>query len=71
MPFAFPLIVTCGRVELPETARRVLRFVPAAVLLSLAAPSLLYVDGTSSSPRGHERTEAPASPREDRCAPRE
>ena len=38
-------LVISDRVELPETLRRSLRFVPAAVLLSLAAPSLLYIGG--------------------------
>ena len=48
-------IAVSGRVELPELLRRALRFVPAAVLLSLAAPSLLYVDGALELSAGNER----------------
>ncbi len=48
-------IVISDRVELPQTLRRALRFVPAAVLLSLAAPSLLYVDGALALSVENER----------------
>lgn len=34
-----------GRMDIPETVRHALRYVPAAVLAALAAPALVYADG--------------------------
>lgn len=41
----YPLLALVGRVRLPATVRRALRFVPVAVLSAIIAPELLMRDG--------------------------
>lgn len=41
----YPLLAIVGRVELPQTVVRALRFVPVAVLSAIIAPELLIRDG--------------------------
>jgi branched-subunit amino acid transport protein len=41
----FSFIFLLGRVEVPEYARRVLRYVPAAVLAAIIAPEVLMPAG--------------------------
>jgi branched-subunit amino acid transport protein len=40
------LIVLVGRTDIPPAVRRSLRFVPPAVLMALAAPTLVRPEGT-------------------------
>ena len=41
----YSFIALSGRLELPPTLRRALRFVPAAVLSALVLPALVYSSG--------------------------
>ncbi len=41
----YSFIALSGRLELPPTLRRALRFVPAAVLSALVLPALIYPSG--------------------------
>ena len=41
----YSFIALSGRLELPSTLRRALRFVPAAVLSALVLPALVYPSG--------------------------
>ena len=41
----YSFIALSGRLELPPTLRRALRFVPAAVLSALVLPALVYPSG--------------------------
>ena len=51
----FSFIYLLGRAELPETLRRMLRFVPAAVLSALIAPELLLHAGSVDLSLGNTR----------------
>lgn len=51
----FSFIYLLGRASLPETLRRMLRFVPAAVLSALVAPELLLHAGTVDLSLGNTR----------------
>jgi len=51
----FSFIYLLGRAELPETLRRMLRFVPAAVLSALIAPELLLQAGRVDLSPGNTR----------------
>jgi branched-subunit amino acid transport protein len=51
MRFAF--IYMMGRVTLPDYARRVLRFVPAAVLAAIIAPAVLMPGGQFDASLGN------------------
>ena len=51
----FSFIYLLGRAALPEALRRVLRFVPAAVLSALIAPELLMHSGASDLSLGNTR----------------
>jgi branched-subunit amino acid transport protein len=42
----FSFIYLFGRIEVPETLRRALRFVPPAVLTAIVAPELLMAQGS-------------------------
>ena len=42
------LIITSGRVTVPPTVQRALRYVPAAVLTGIIFPDMLVVDGAIS-----------------------
>ena len=52
------MIVFFGRVEMPETLRRALRFVPPAVLSAIVLPELLIPGGTFSLSLGNARLAA-------------
>jgi branched-subunit amino acid transport protein len=51
----FSFIYLLGRAALPETLRRMLRFVPAAVLSALIAPELLLHAGKLDLSLGNTR----------------
>ena len=51
----FSFIYLLGRAELPESLRRMLRFVPAAVLSALIAPELLLHAGRLDLSLGNTR----------------
>lgn len=51
----FSFIYLLGRAELPETLRRMLRFVPAAVLSAIIAPELLLRVGSLDLSSGNTR----------------
>jgi branched-subunit amino acid transport protein len=51
----FSFIYLLGRAELPEALRRMLRFVPAAVLSALIAPELLLHAGSADVSPGNTR----------------
>lgn len=51
----FSFIYLLGRAALPETLRRMLRFVPAAVLSALVAPELLLHAGRVDLTPGNTR----------------
>ena len=42
----FSLIYLFGKIEIPETMRRALHYVPPAVLSALIAPELVFYEGT-------------------------
>jgi branched-subunit amino acid transport protein len=48
-------IALLGRVEVPTSLERALRFVPAAVLAAVVVPLLLYADGSLELSLGNER----------------
>lgn len=41
----YPMLAVIGRLRLPDTALRVLRYVPAAVLTAIVVPAVLMPDG--------------------------
>ncbi len=51
----FSLIYMFGRIELPETLRRALRFVPPAVLSAIIFPEVLIRDGAVNLQLGNSR----------------
>lgn len=51
----FSFIYLMGRVALPETVQRTLRFVPAAVLSAIIAPELLLHSGSLDLSLGNTR----------------
>jgi branched-subunit amino acid transport protein len=51
----FSFIYLLGRAALPDPLRRMLRFVPAAVLSALVAPELLLPGGTVDVSLGNTR----------------
>lgn len=48
-------VLLIGRLTMPSAARRILRFVPAAVLSALVFPALLFSDGALELGPGNER----------------
>lgn len=42
----YPLLVLVGRISLPESVRRALRYVPLAVLAAIIAPAIVMPEGT-------------------------
>ena len=48
-------IALLGRIKIPSTFRRALRFVPAAVLTAVVIPLLFYEDGALEISLGNER----------------
>ena len=48
-------IALLGRIKIPSTFRRALRFVPAAVLTAVVSPLLFYEDGALALSLGNER----------------
>jgi branched-subunit amino acid transport protein len=48
-------IVLLGRIRIPPTFRRALRFVPAAVLTAVVIPLLFYKNGVLEVSLGNER----------------
>jgi branched-subunit amino acid transport protein len=48
-------IALLGRIKIPSTFRRALRFVPAAVLTAVVVPLLFYEDGALDVSLGNER----------------
>ena len=48
-------ILIFGKVEVPATLRRALRFVPPAVLTAIIVPDLLYIDGAIHVSPGNAR----------------
>ena len=51
----FSFVYLSGRVPLPESVRRMLRFVPAAVLSAIVAPELLFHSGAFDLSLGNMR----------------
>lgn len=51
----YSFIALSGRLELPPTLRRALRFVPAAVLSALVLPALVYPGGELFLSLGNDR----------------
>lgn len=49
------LIALLGRIEVPPSLERALRFVPAAVLTAVVVPLLFYQDGALDVSVGNER----------------
>ena len=49
------LIALLGRVEVPPSLERALRYVPAAVLAAVMIPLLFYQDGALEASLGNER----------------
>ena len=49
------LIALLGRVEVPHSLERALRYVPAAVLTAVVIPLLFYQDGALKVSLGNER----------------
>ncbi|MBC6936008.1 MAG: AzlD domain-containing protein [Chloroflexi bacterium] len=41
----YPMLAVIGRLRLPDTALRALRYVPAAVLTAIVVPAVLMPDG--------------------------
>jgi len=51
----FSFIALLGRIEIPPSFGRALRFVPAAVLTAVVIPLLFYANGALDASLGNER----------------